>query len=69
MTVRDRATVRVGKPVDGTRHRKASARRARASAVQVLTVDPRVMQAARAAIRPGQRLVIVSETEVHLVNK
>ena len=69
MTVRDRATVTVCKPVDGTRHRKASTRRARPSEVTVLKVDPRVMEAARAAIRPGQRLVIVSETEVHLVNQ
>jgi hypothetical protein len=32
-------------------------------------VDPRVMQAAKAARREGQRLVIVSATEVRIVNK
>ena len=34
-----------------------------------IRVDPRVMQAAKAARREGKRLVIVSETEVHVVNK
>jgi hypothetical protein len=34
-----------------------------------IPVDPRVMQAAKAAKREGQRLVIVSETEVRIVNK
>lgn len=32
-----------------------------------ITVDPMVMVAAKAARRPGEKLVIVSETEVRLV--
>lgn len=68
--VRDSATVHVSEPVDGTKRRRAyAARQVRATTTHELRVDERVMAAARAVLRPGQRLVIVSATEVRLVNE
>lgn len=63
--VREMATVTVDRAVDGTRRRKpARPRQPRPSAVTGFTVDPRIMAAARAALRPGERLVIVGPGEV-----
>lgn len=70
--VRDIATVTVLKPVDGTRKRKTRSDKGKARVKAALhtqiTVDPRVMAAAKAAMRPGQRLVIVDSETVRLVN-
>lgn len=41
----------------------------RNGAVVSIQVDPVLLAAAREAMRPGQRLVPVSATEVHLVNR
>jgi hypothetical protein len=64
--MRDVATVTVSSPVDGTRTRRRSTgtRRRLATPVDGFTVDPRVMRAARAALRPGERLVIVAPDRV-----
>lgn len=68
--MRDNLTaVTVSSPVDGrVRRRSTGGRRRLATRVESFTVDPRVMAAARAALRPGQRLVIVSADVVRLVN-
>jgi hypothetical protein len=66
------ASLAVSEPVDGTREprRRRPRRASRRLAVTTRDVvaDKRVMRAARAAMRPGQRLVIVSATVVRLVN-
>lgn len=69
--VRDVATVVVKEAVDGTGRR----RRARSTYTQLaskpatITVDKRVMDVVNSIRRPCQRVVIVSETEVLLVNR
>jgi hypothetical protein len=64
-TVRETATVLVSEPVDGTRRRRAShTRRRLAVTTETWTVDPRIMAAAKAALRPGERLVLVAPGEV-----
>jgi hypothetical protein len=70
MTIRETASVTVSKPVSGKRRRRAYPVNVttRATTTYSLKVDPRVMTAARSAMRPGQHLVIVSETCVRLVN-
>jgi hypothetical protein len=72
-TIRDTATVRPTEPIDGQAVRRSPSRasstnRRRATTVRELVVDPAVMAAAEAVRRPGQRLVIISATEVRLVN-
>ena len=72
--VRSTATVTVTEPVDGTVKKKKRSRgskknRKRVTAEYQVTVDPRVMEAAKAICRPSQRLQIVSATEVRLVNR
>jgi hypothetical protein len=62
--VREMATVTVDRTVDGTRRRRPSTRRRQSRAITGFTVDPRIMAAARAALRPGERLVIVGPGEV-----
>jgi hypothetical protein len=70
MIVRRTASVSVSKPVDGTRHRRSSVKaHPKASRVTVVRVDSRVMAAARPLLGPGRRLVIVSATEVRIVNR
>lgn len=68
-TVRSRAKVIVAETVDGTVKRRPRNLPAapKAGRLTSLTVDARVMEAAKAALRPGERLVIVNETEVRLV--
>jgi hypothetical protein len=52
-----------------TKRRRQPARtQAPATDIRTVTVDPRVMEAAREVRRPGEKLVIVSETCVRLVN-
>jgi hypothetical protein len=71
-TVRETATVTVKKAVDGTPRRKRRGKgkaRLLSTETHSIKVDPRVMAAARAAMRPGQRLVIVDAECVRLVNK
>ena len=55
-------------PLDGTipaiRRRPGSARRRLATPVDGFTVDRRIWEAARAALREGERLVIVGPDEV-----
>jgi transcription termination factor Rho len=69
-TVRDSCTVTVSTPVDGTRRRRAYAAHATRAAVAGyhVQVNPLVMEAAKRLLQPGQRLVIVSESEVRLIN-
>ncbi len=64
--MREVATVTVTSAVDGTRTRRRSTgtRRRRATPVDGFTVAPRGMAAAKAALRPGERLVIVGPEEV-----
>jgi hypothetical protein len=73
-TLPDVATVTVNQPVDGTVKRQRKTRsdkgrtRPKAPLVKDITVDPRVMTAAKEAMKPGQRLVIVDAETVRLVN-
>lgn len=67
--VRETATVTVDGTVDGTRRRRPSAPRRQSSAVTGFTVDPRIMAAAKAALRPGERLKIVGPNLVITVNR
>lgn len=66
--VRDVARLTFSEPVDWTktRRRKVSNPRRTPAGYQI-TVDPRVMEAAKAAMREGERLVIVSAECVRLV--
>lgn len=66
--VRSRARIIVGTAVDGTPKRRGKGKGKRAHLDHHVKVDERVMEAAKAAMLPGQRLVIVSATEVRLVN-
>jgi hypothetical protein len=67
--VRDQATLRLSEPVSGKRRYKRNlpTNQSRASVVEVELVDPALMAAAQAALRPGERLVVVSATEVRTV--
>jgi hypothetical protein len=59
------SAVTVTGAVDGAnRRRSGGARRRLASRVDGYTVDPRIMAAAKAALREGERLVIVGPNEV-----
>jgi len=66
--VRETATLAFSSPLDGTmpetRRRSNGARRRLATPVESFTVDPRIWEAAKAALRPGERLVIVGPDEV-----
>lgn len=70
MNVRDTASVTVSTPVSGKRRRRSYPTRvtAQATTTHYVKVDPQVMAAAKEAIRPGQKIVIVSSTTVRLVN-
>lgn len=61
----------VTEPIDGTRRRKRREpeKQRRPRLEHRVVVHPAVMAAAKAALRPGQRLEIVSATEVRLVNE
>jgi len=71
--VRETATLVYTSAVDGTgsgRRRRApenSPRRRLATPVDGFTVDPRIMAAARAALREGERVVIVGPNDVRTV--
>jgi hypothetical protein len=70
--MREVATVIVTSPVDGTRTRRRSTGTRRpsrrlATPIEGFTVHPDVMTAAKAALRPGERLVIVGPDVVHTV--
>ena len=66
-TVRKQATVLVTEAVDGTpRRRIRVTRRDRATMLRHVVVLPEVMAAARAVRRPGEDIVILSETRVEL---
>jgi len=67
--VRETATVTVSEPVDGRRRRRAATGRRPASPVEGFTVDPRIWAAAKAALRPGERLKIVGPDLVITVNR
>jgi hypothetical protein len=64
--VRDTASVFVSEPVDGSPRRaeRAAEQRARSSRVELSRCAPELLAAARAALRPGERLVIVDESTV-----
>jgi len=63
--MREVATVTVSEPVDGRNRRRATGTRRRlATPVVGFTVRPDVMAAAKAALRPGERLVIVGPDRV-----
>lgn len=65
--VRETATVTVDGPVDGTRRRKQPKARRQSPAVDGVTIDPRILAAAKAALRPGERLVLDRSGEVRTV--
>ena len=65
--VRDVATVTVQDAVDGTRHRRGGPQQRRATLTRDVTVHPKIMAAVARIQRPGERLQILSETEVLLV--
>jgi hypothetical protein len=68
--VRNAATVVCQSPVDGTpRRRSRGARKSRVTLSKHVVVDPRVMAVVRQVLRDSQRVEILSETEVLLVNK
>lgn len=69
-TVRDTADLRFAEPVDVRRRYRPRQRpnEPRATTTRQVTVDPRVMAAAKAALRPGQRIVIEDAGTVRLVN-
>jgi len=71
-TVPEVATVTVKEAVDGTKKRKTRSDKGKTRpSVELnhhIKVDPRVMEAAKGAMRPGQRLVIVDAECVRLVN-
>lgn len=68
MPVREVATVVCHTTVNGGRERKPRVEyRPRSGHVQAWRVRPDVMRAARAALRPGERIVIVSPTRVDIV--
>jgi len=57
--IRETAAVTVTRTVDGTRRKRVGvARRRLAVTTAEVTVDPRIMAAARAALRPGERLLV-----------
>ena len=67
MSVYNTATVRVSAAVDGgARRRRVTKRAKKPQPVQVIRVRNEVMKVVRAIRRPGEQLVIVSETEVWL---
>lgn len=66
-TIRDAAVVTVGYVIDGRRPRKAPAHMSVREAHEV-TVNTAVLAAARAALRPDQRLVIVGPDRIDVVN-
>lgn len=70
--VRDTATVTVTKPVDGSkvqrkRHGK-NVKRAIKTTLALSDCDPRVVEVAQSARKPGQLLRVVSPNEIHVVN-
>lgn len=70
--VRDTASVTVSTPVDGTRYRRRRRVQTRKdrptmSMGTTLTVHPEVMAKVHEVRRPGEKVVIVSATEVRLV--
>lgn len=68
--VREVAAVTVSKPVDGRkRRRRPTTRKPRSTKVDHIKVLPEVWSAAVAASRIGERLVIVSETEVLITHQ
>jgi hypothetical protein len=66
--VRESAVLRFAEPVDGTgpatRRGARGERRRLATRVEGFTVDRAVWETAQAALREGERLVIVGPTEV-----
>lgn len=68
MTVmRDSASVTVRDSVDGTTHRRGVPHRRLATTTRAEQVHPEVMAAAARIMRDGERLQIVSASEVLLV--
>jgi hypothetical protein len=65
--VRDVAVLRFSEPVSGADTRRYFGRRLLATPVRAEQVHPDLWQAALAALRPGERLEIVSPTEVRTV--
>lgn len=70
-TVREVATVIVSEPVSGLRKGRGpdKGQRANARLDRHIVVDPRVMEEVAKVRRPGERVRIVSETEVLLTTK
>ena len=69
-TIRDTATVTLSSPVDGTRRRRgAVAHTRRVTESYSITVHPDVWALAQSVCLPTQRIVIVSDTEVMVVNR
>lgn len=70
-TVRSEATVTVKQAVDGTvkKRTRGKSKGNGAKDTHSVTVDPRVMEQAKAECKPTQRLIIVGPCEVWIVNK
>lgn len=66
--VRKTAKVSVSESVDGLVHRRQYGRRQAPPLDYEVRVHADVMAAARQAMRPGQRLVILDDSTVRLVN-
>lgn len=71
--VRDTASVTVSEPVPGDARRKSpsrgsatNTRRARNTTLDLSDVNPAVRKAALAARRPGERIHVISATEVEI---
>lgn len=70
-SVRGTAKVTVSESVDGTvaRRVRSTDKRPRARTVRSEQADPKLLRAAKAALRPGQRIIVVSASEIRVVNK
>jgi len=70
--IQEVASVKVSEPVSGLRRSRGKDKGPRRRPVPLdrhVQTDPRVLEAAGLAKRPGEMLRIISETEVWLVNK
>ena len=66
--MRDSASVTITEPVDGRVHHRSGPRRKLVTSSYSSEVHQLVMTKAKALLRPGQRLKVVSATEVLIVN-
>lgn len=67
-TVREVATVEVTYVIDGRRRPRRSPAERPVREASMVVVDTAVLAAARATVKPDQRLVIVGPNEIDIVN-